>query len=76
MVHMYTEAVTLSPRIVIKRRLCLSAKIRSSGRHAKALLYTSPQPIPQFTICGGDYRIGFCRTKRKSLMRDKAINKL
>jgi hypothetical protein len=37
-VHTYTEAVTVSPRVASKRRLCLSANIRNSSRHAKALL--------------------------------------
>ena len=50
MADTYTEAVTVKAFIVIKRRSRRSANIRSSSRHAKALLYTSPQAIPQFTI--------------------------
>jgi len=38
MAHIYTDAVTESPRIASQRRLCLSVNIRSSSRHAKALL--------------------------------------
>jgi hypothetical protein len=38
MAHTYTEAVTVNPRVASKRRLCLSANIRTSRRHAKALL--------------------------------------
>ena len=37
-VQTYTEAVTVNPRAASKRRLCPSANIRSSRRHAKALL--------------------------------------
>jgi hypothetical protein len=38
MAHTYTDAVTDNARIAIKRWLRLSANIRSSSRHAKALL--------------------------------------
>jgi hypothetical protein len=38
MAHTYTEAITDNARIVIKRRLRLSAKIKSSGKDAKTLL--------------------------------------
>jgi len=38
MAHTYNEAVRVNARIVIKRRLRLSVNIRTSSRHAKALL--------------------------------------
>jgi hypothetical protein len=38
MAHTYTDAVTDNARIVIRRRLRLSAKIKSSSKHAKTLL--------------------------------------
>jgi hypothetical protein len=38
MAQPYTEAVTDNARIVIKRRLRLSANISSNSRHANALL--------------------------------------
>jgi hypothetical protein len=38
MAHTYTEAVTVNPCIASKRWLRLRANIKSSNRHAKALL--------------------------------------
>ncbi len=38
MAHMYTEAIMVNARIVIKRRLRLRANIRSSSTHASILL--------------------------------------
>lgn len=50
MTHTYNDAVNVNARLASKRRLRLSANIRTSSKHARALLWTSPQTIPQFTI--------------------------